>query len=190
MSSFFGYGSTGHSDNNNNDENNDGSGSASNRSSSANPSPPLLQQHHSTASDMTVVTADGIVPNPTATNEKTPLQYQAYPNNNNGADDYGKENHDHNDDHDHDHENDGHDHAPGERCSLPQLIQPLVSHENHGMVESVVVKVMDSADVTQKVSCNCFLFCVGRERGKGNGVKFALDLNRERPTRPGKEGPL
>ncbi|KAG0282301.1 hypothetical protein BGZ96_000624 [Linnemannia gamsii] len=99
---------------------------------------------------MTVVTADGIVPNPTATNEKTPLQYQAYPNNNNGADDYGKENHDHDDDHDHDHEDDGHDHAPGERCSLPQLIQPLVSHENHGMVESVVVKVMDSADVTQK----------------------------------------
>jgi hypothetical protein len=38
------------------------------------------------------------------------------------------------------------------------LIQPLVSHENHGMVESVVVKVMDSADVTQKVSCDCFCF--------------------------------
>ncbi|KAF8945344.1 hypothetical protein BGZ47_002840 [Haplosporangium gracile] len=91
---------------------------------------------------MTVVSADGVVPNSAATNEKTPLQYQAYPNN--GTDDYGKENHDH------DHDDDGHDHAPGERCSLPQLIQPLVSHENHGVVESVVVKVMDSADVTQK----------------------------------------
>lgn len=97
---------------------------------------------------MTVISADGIVPNPAVTSEKTPLQYQAYPNN--GADDYGKENHDH------DHDDDGHDHAPGERCSLPPLIQPLVSHENHGMVESLVVKVMDSADVTQKVSWALF----------------------------------
>ncbi|KAG9072602.1 hypothetical protein KI688_000373 [Linnemannia hyalina] len=146
MSSFFGYGSTGHSDTNNDGNPSIGSGSASNRSSVANPQPPPLQQHQSTASDMTVISADDVVPNPAATNEKTPLQYQAYPNN--GTDDYGKENQDQ--DHGHDHEDDGHDHAPGERCSLPPLIQPLVSHENHGMVESLVVKVMDSADVTQK----------------------------------------
>ncbi|KAG0275473.1 hypothetical protein BGZ95_008744 [Linnemannia exigua] len=106
-----------------------------------------------------MISADGIVPNPSA-NETTPLQYQPYPSHqNSGPDDYGKhegEHHHDDDDHHHDHQ-DGdaggeevHDHAPGERCSLPPLIQPLVSHENHGMVESVVVKVRDSADVTQR----------------------------------------
>ncbi|KAG0379778.1 hypothetical protein BGX24_011720 [Mortierella sp. AD032] len=108
---------------------------------------------------MTLISADGIVPSLSA-NETTPLQYQPYPSNqNSGADDYGKhegEHHHDDDDHHHDHQ-DGdaggeevHDHAPGENCSLPPIIQTLVSHENHGMVESVVVKVMDSADVTQR----------------------------------------
>lgn len=119
---------------------------------------------------MTVISADGIVPNPAATNEKTPLQYQAYPNN--GTDDYGKENHDPDHDRDHDHDDDGHDHAPGERCSLPPLIQPLVSHENHGMVESLVVKVMDSADVTQKVSWTLHILLVRRRRKKSEVGKM------------------
>ncbi|KAF9934184.1 hypothetical protein FBU30_003208 [Linnemannia zychae] len=117
MSSFhFGYGSTNHNGNN--------AGSAS---------------------EIPIISADGIVPNPTAS-EKTPLQYQKY-SDHNGSDDYGKKETEHHHDHD---EGEVHDHAPGERCSLPQVIQPLVSHENHGMVESVVVKVRDSADVTQK----------------------------------------
>ncbi|KAF9899867.1 hypothetical protein EC991_008222 [Linnemannia zychae] len=109
---------------------------------------------------MTMISADGIVPNPSA-NEKTPLQYQPYPSNSSNVDEYGNNQHEgehHHDDDDHHHdyhdgdarEEDVHDHAPGERCSLPPMIQPLVSHENHGVVESVVVKVLDSADVTQR----------------------------------------
>ncbi|KAF9107703.1 hypothetical protein BGX29_005220 [Mortierella sp. GBA35] len=100
---------------------------------------------------MPIISADGIVPNATA-NEKTPLQYQAYNNNHGGE--FGKsegaKDHDYEHDHEHEHGEEEHDHAPGERCSLPELIQPLVDHAHHGMVESVVVKVRDSADVTQR----------------------------------------
>ncbi|KAF9992215.1 hypothetical protein BGZ79_003373 [Entomortierella chlamydospora] len=41
-------------------------------------------------------------------------------------------------------------HAPGEHCSLPDMMQPLVSPLHHAAVENVVIKVLDSADVTQK----------------------------------------
>ncbi|KAG9319404.1 hypothetical protein KVV02_007040, partial [Mortierella alpina] len=41
-------------------------------------------------------------------------------------------------------------HAPGEHCSLPHLMQPLVTPLHHDVVESVVIRVRDSADVTQK----------------------------------------
>ncbi|KFH68576.1 hypothetical protein MVEG_05387 [Podila verticillata NRRL 6337] len=41
-------------------------------------------------------------------------------------------------------------HGPGEHCSLPEIMQPLVNPLNHDVVENVVIKVMDGADHAQK----------------------------------------
>jgi len=52
----------------------------------------------------------------------------------------------------HDMHHQGHQHGPGERCSVPHMMQTMLSEEQHDMVENVVIKVRDSADVTQKVN--------------------------------------
>lgn len=45
----------------------------------------------------------------------------------------------------------GHQHEPGESCSVPHMMQSMLSDQQHDIVETVVIKVRDSADVTQKV---------------------------------------
>ncbi|KAF9332969.1 hypothetical protein BG006_004127 [Podila minutissima] len=74
-------------------------------------------------------------------NEKTPLDPNSYQQQQplQGA----------HDSHDHDPQRCFH-HGPGEDCSLPDIMQPLVNSMNHGVVENVVIKVMDGADHAQK----------------------------------------
>ncbi|KAF9282902.1 hypothetical protein BGZ68_005685 [Mortierella alpina] len=166
--SFFGYGATGH---NNNSTGTDGTSQRrSTGASSIEGGPPRTQgevrvdpvpgassartptrDYFLNGRDTSTISADGF-------GEKSALQHLPYP----AADDTP-----------HGHGNDsgkegggggggpgvmaqdgrsGHcfHHAPGEHCSLPHLMQPLVTPLNHDVVESVVIRVRDSADVTQK----------------------------------------
>ncbi|KAF9437693.1 hypothetical protein BGZ76_011605 [Entomortierella beljakovae] len=104
-----------------------------------------------------IISADGLIPSDSGVrnrnsggagvDEKTTLL-----NNSNNNQQYYQPNDGH---HAHDHDDHRHRHecfhAPGEHCSLPHSIQPLISPMNHAVVENVVIKVMDGADVTQKI---------------------------------------
>ncbi|KAG0083372.1 hypothetical protein BGZ92_010822 [Podila epicladia] len=74
-------------------------------------------------------------------NEKTPLDPNSYQQQQPSHGVQGA--------HDHDAHGCFH-HGPGEHCSLPDIMQPLVNPLNHGVVENVVIKVMDGADHAQK----------------------------------------
>ncbi|KAI7831211.1 large-conductance mechanosensitive channel [Gamsiella multidivaricata] len=150
--SFLGYGATG-SSNNNTPRAGGQSSSLGVTSSDGRPSrDDYLQLASSSQDTENVISADGgLVPSAAGvqsrydegnagnvgvgagTDEKMPLSSQTHAGGRVGDDGVT-----------------GHDHGPGEHCLLPNMIQPLVPSTHHDMLEHVVVKVRDSADVTQK----------------------------------------
>ncbi|KAI1303366.1 hypothetical protein EDD11_005417, partial [Mortierella claussenii] len=103
-----------------------------------------------------LISADGLMPSVAGVksrtsasegvNEKSPLNSLAY----NSNDSHPVEDMDLLQGQGQGHQHKGCFHRPGEHCSLPNIIQPLVSPLHHNVVENVVIKVRDSADVTQK----------------------------------------
>ncbi|KAF9360685.1 hypothetical protein BGX26_008188 [Mortierella sp. AD094] len=156
--SFIGYGATGHRRNDSKQQSAEDvrvltvspSAGASSSSNTARGRDDYL---HGGSQD-TIISADGLVPSvngirdrtntSSGIDEKTTLMNnQQYDQNNvDGAQQQA--------DKDGHHHHLGCFHAPGEHCSLPDMIQPLVSPLHHAAVENVVIKVLDSADVTQK----------------------------------------
>ncbi|KAF9573326.1 hypothetical protein EC968_008780 [Mortierella alpina] len=167
--SFFGYGATGHNSN----SNNTGAGSASHQQSTGTTPmdgrPPRLQgdvptdpvpgasSTRSPTRDYSVNSRDASTISASGFGEKSGLQHLPYQ----AADD---SHHDHGQGRGKEGGGGGggggggsgvmgghcFHHAPGEHCSLPHLMQPLVTPLNHDVVESVVIRVRDGADVTQK----------------------------------------
>ncbi|KAF8937652.1 large-conductance mechanosensitive channel [Dissophora ornata] len=155
--SSTGYGATSQNNNNNNNSNSNaskqnngdvrvltvGAGETSGASSSGAPSRGSNDYFRTSSDGNLIVTADGLVPTAGGGvrsryggNEKSSLGFQAYNSNDTDADDEHAHKHCY--------------HGPGEHCSLPHMLQPLVSPTHHGAVENVVIKVRDSADITQK----------------------------------------
>jgi len=78
-------------------------------------------------------------------NEKTPLDPSGYPQQQQQQQQGSRGSQEHSHSHGCSH------HGLGEHCSLPEIMQPLITPLNHDVVENVVIKVMDGADHAQKV---------------------------------------
>ncbi|KAF9113483.1 hypothetical protein BGX27_001495 [Mortierella sp. AM989] len=154
--SFIGYGSTGHHSNDSKQQSAEDVRVLTVSSSAATSSSSTLrgrdEYNHGPSQD-NMISADGSVPSVAGVRNRnstgsgideksTLLNNQQYGQNQ-------TEGHQHSDKDDH-HHHLGCFHAPGEHCSLPHIIQPLVSPLHHAVMENVVIKVRDSADVTQK----------------------------------------